>query len=176
VVDRQTPAWFERANFGGIGDGGNMAFRRYAFAVWPGFDVRLGRGALLHGGEEHLRVLLPDRSWLSRRVYPAGGGASSVPTDNGRSPRTTSQRSGRCDGILHISARRRAPLPARNPQVHRRGAEGYPTDLARSSHGIPPSHRPLVARAARSALRTIALRPGAVNVCAAGGSPKLAAG
>jgi hypothetical protein len=53
VVDRQHPFWFEMANFGGIGDGNNMAFRRYAFDVWPGFDERLGRGAPLHGGEEH---------------------------------------------------------------------------------------------------------------------------
>jgi hypothetical protein len=41
------------ANFGGIGDGLNMAFRRSAFQVWPGFDVRLGRGSVLYGGEEH---------------------------------------------------------------------------------------------------------------------------
>lgn len=53
VVDRDAPRWFEMANFGGIGDGGNMAFRRAAFEVWPGFDERLGRGAPLFGGEEH---------------------------------------------------------------------------------------------------------------------------
>jgi O-antigen biosynthesis protein len=53
VIDREAPYWFERANFGGIGDGGNMAFRRCAFDVWPGFDERLGRGTLIDGGEEH---------------------------------------------------------------------------------------------------------------------------
>jgi O-antigen biosynthesis protein len=53
VVDRQTPCWFEMANFGGIGDGGNMAFRRAAFDVWLGFDERLGRGAPMLVGEEH---------------------------------------------------------------------------------------------------------------------------
>jgi glycosyltransferase involved in cell wall biosynthesis len=53
VVDRSTPAWFELANFGGIGDGGSMAFRRAAFDVWPGFDERLGRGAALDASEEH---------------------------------------------------------------------------------------------------------------------------
>lgn len=53
IVDRETDAWFELANFGGIGDGGNMAFRRRAFEVWDGFDERLGRGAPLRGGEEH---------------------------------------------------------------------------------------------------------------------------
>jgi glycosyltransferase involved in cell wall biosynthesis len=52
-VDRETPSWFELANFGGIGDGMNMAFRRRAFDVWPGFDERLGRGALIDGAEEH---------------------------------------------------------------------------------------------------------------------------
>jgi len=51
-VDRRTAGWFELANFGALGDG-NMAFRRAAFDVWPGFDERLGRGGPLHGGEEH---------------------------------------------------------------------------------------------------------------------------
>jgi len=53
VVDRREPAWFELANFGGVGDGGNMAFRRCAFEIWPGFHERLGRGVLVSGGEEH---------------------------------------------------------------------------------------------------------------------------
>jgi glycosyltransferase involved in cell wall biosynthesis len=53
TVDRDTYAWFELANFGGIGDGANMAFRRHAFKIWDGFDERLGRGAPLLGGEEH---------------------------------------------------------------------------------------------------------------------------
>ena len=53
VVDRETPGWFEIANFGEMGDESNMAFRRSAFDVWPGFDERLGRGVLLDGGEGH---------------------------------------------------------------------------------------------------------------------------
>lgn len=53
VFDRQTPNWFELANFGGIGNGMNMAFRRAAFDRWPGFDERLGRGAPVPGNEEH---------------------------------------------------------------------------------------------------------------------------
>lgn len=53
VLDRRCPYWFELASFGGIGNGGNMAFRRSAFDVWPGFDERLGAGASLPGGEEH---------------------------------------------------------------------------------------------------------------------------
>jgi O-antigen biosynthesis protein len=52
-IDRHAPFWFERANFGGIGDGLNMAFRRSVFDSWPGFDERLGRGAPVAGGEEH---------------------------------------------------------------------------------------------------------------------------
>jgi glycosyltransferase involved in cell wall biosynthesis len=68
VVDCQTPSWFEMANFGGIGNGGNMAFRRCAFDIWPGFDDRLGRGALLWGGEEHYAFFsLIDRGY--RIVY-----------------------------------------------------------------------------------------------------------
>ena len=53
AVDRETPGWFELANFGGVGDGSNMAFRRCLFDVWPGFDPNLGRGTPLSGGEEH---------------------------------------------------------------------------------------------------------------------------
>ncbi len=52
-VDAGTPHWFERANFGGLGVGRNMAFRRQVFERWPGFDERLGRGAVLDGCEEH---------------------------------------------------------------------------------------------------------------------------
>jgi glycosyltransferase involved in cell wall biosynthesis len=53
VIDRLSPHWLEMANFGGVGDGGNMAVRRQSFEIWPGFDERLGRGALIDGGEEH---------------------------------------------------------------------------------------------------------------------------
>ena len=67
-VDCQTPYWFEMANFGGVGDGGNMAFRRCVFYVWPGFHERLGRGAILVGGEEHYAFFsLIDRGY--RMVY-----------------------------------------------------------------------------------------------------------
>ncbi len=53
VVDRGIPDWFEIANFGGIGIGANMALRRSAFGRWPGFDERLGRGAVLYAGEDN---------------------------------------------------------------------------------------------------------------------------
>jgi cellulose synthase/poly-beta-1,6-N-acetylglucosamine synthase-like glycosyltransferase len=45
--------WFASANFGGLGDGNNMAFRRDVFEQFPGFDERLGRGAPLRSHEDH---------------------------------------------------------------------------------------------------------------------------
>jgi GT2 family glycosyltransferase len=51
-LDRSCVDWFERANFGGIGDG-NFALRRAAFDEIGGFDERLGRGAPISSGEEH---------------------------------------------------------------------------------------------------------------------------
>lgn len=52
VVTRAAADWFAMANFGGLGIGANMSFRRGATAFWRGFDERLGRGAPLHAGEE----------------------------------------------------------------------------------------------------------------------------
>lgn len=53
VVDRNNPHWFEICCFGGIGPGCNMALRRTAFEVWPGFNERIDRGTPVHGGGEH---------------------------------------------------------------------------------------------------------------------------
>lgn len=53
IVSPATSDWFEQTNFGGIGDGANMAFRRSALNFWPGFDQRLGRGAPICESEEH---------------------------------------------------------------------------------------------------------------------------
>jgi cellulose synthase/poly-beta-1,6-N-acetylglucosamine synthase-like glycosyltransferase len=53
VVDRETPCWFEIANFGGLGGGGNMAFRRQSFDLWRGFHEEFGKGARLMFAEEH---------------------------------------------------------------------------------------------------------------------------
>jgi GT2 family glycosyltransferase len=52
-VERSDAGWAERTLFGGLGIGANMAFRRSVFTSWPGFDERLGRGAVIPGGEEH---------------------------------------------------------------------------------------------------------------------------
>ena len=55
VFDRDLPDWVERANFGGVGEGPNLAIRRSVFGTWPGFDERLGRGTRFGviGMEEH---------------------------------------------------------------------------------------------------------------------------
>jgi cellulose synthase/poly-beta-1,6-N-acetylglucosamine synthase-like glycosyltransferase len=51
--DSSTDDWFALANFGGIGDGANMAFRRKVFDSWDGFNERLGLGTAVCGSEEH---------------------------------------------------------------------------------------------------------------------------
>jgi cellulose synthase/poly-beta-1,6-N-acetylglucosamine synthase-like glycosyltransferase len=53
VVSATTPDWFEICNFGGLGIGANMAFRRESLEIWPGFRESLGRGTPMQGGEEH---------------------------------------------------------------------------------------------------------------------------
>jgi glycosyltransferase involved in cell wall biosynthesis len=52
IVDRSNAQWFEISGFGGIGPGCNMAVRRSAFEVWPGFHERTDRGTPVHGGGE----------------------------------------------------------------------------------------------------------------------------
>jgi glycosyltransferase involved in cell wall biosynthesis len=52
-VSRNTPRWFEIASFGGVGSGGNMAFRKRACSSPALFDERLGRGAPLRIAEEN---------------------------------------------------------------------------------------------------------------------------
>jgi glycosyltransferase involved in cell wall biosynthesis len=64
VVDRDTPYWFEICGFGGIGAGCNMAVRRTAFEVWPGFHERTDRGTPVYGGgEQHAFFSLVDRGF-----------------------------------------------------------------------------------------------------------------
>ena len=53
VVDRDAVAWFERTNFGGMGNGANMAFRRSAVERWGGFDERIGYGTGIRGYGDH---------------------------------------------------------------------------------------------------------------------------
>lgn len=54
TFDRATSGWFALACFGGVGDGGNMAFRRELFTQGLAFDERIGRGRLLDSGDEHV--------------------------------------------------------------------------------------------------------------------------
>jgi cellulose synthase/poly-beta-1,6-N-acetylglucosamine synthase-like glycosyltransferase len=51
-ISREHPRWFEMANFGGVGLGANMAFRRSLFESGWGFPEWLGLGAG-PPGEEH---------------------------------------------------------------------------------------------------------------------------
>src|SRR5919204_1306589 len=63
-VRRDTDDWFERANFGGLGQGQNLAFRGSVFETWHGFDERLGVGTSAQGMEEHYALFsLLDRNW-----------------------------------------------------------------------------------------------------------------
>ena len=52
VVTRDVNDWFAQTNFGALGIGTNMAFRRSVLRFWKGFDERLGRGTALEIGEE----------------------------------------------------------------------------------------------------------------------------
>ena len=51
-VDRSNPHWFELTNFGGLGFGGNMVFKRAVFESGMRFRESLGVGAPLGGAEE----------------------------------------------------------------------------------------------------------------------------
>lgn len=53
AVDRDTDGWFERACFGGLGNGANMAFRRSAFDDGAVFDERIGYGTPVRGFGDH---------------------------------------------------------------------------------------------------------------------------
>jgi hypothetical protein len=54
------------AAFGAIGDGCNMAIRRKAFDLWPGFDERLCRGAPISGsGDNHAFATLIETGYAA---------------------------------------------------------------------------------------------------------------
>ena len=91
VVDCQTPAWFELANFGGLGDGGNMAFRRKIFELWRGFDERLGRGVSLHGSERALCLFLFNQAGTPCGLHARLNCASSLSANRRRNASQTSK-------------------------------------------------------------------------------------
>ena len=68
-VDRQTSAWFEMANFGGVGAGANIAFRRSLFDGGWGFRESLGPGAGVPG-EEHYAFFGIIRAGLAIAYVP----------------------------------------------------------------------------------------------------------
>ncbi len=68
-VDPTTPAWFEMANFGGVGIGCNMAFKRELFETGWGFRESLGPGAGIPG-EEHYAFFTIIRSGYSVAYLP----------------------------------------------------------------------------------------------------------
>lgn len=70
VVDRDSDDWFERANFGGLGNGANMAFRRSGFPQWGPFDERIGYGTAIRGFGDHNAFF---------RVVQSGGRAVYTP-------------------------------------------------------------------------------------------------
>ncbi len=54
VLSRSIPNWFEMTNFVFWGGGANIAVRHSLFDRWPGFDERMGIGAMLpHFEEQH---------------------------------------------------------------------------------------------------------------------------
>jgi cellulose synthase/poly-beta-1,6-N-acetylglucosamine synthase-like glycosyltransferase len=53
-LTNEDPKWFEIAGFGGMGIGANMALRKSACLESTIFDLRLGRGVPIGGGEESL--------------------------------------------------------------------------------------------------------------------------
>jgi cellulose synthase/poly-beta-1,6-N-acetylglucosamine synthase-like glycosyltransferase len=52
VLDQHSPGWYERANFGGLGFGGNMMVKRHAFDGGIRFKETLGLGAPIEGSED----------------------------------------------------------------------------------------------------------------------------
>jgi cellulose synthase/poly-beta-1,6-N-acetylglucosamine synthase-like glycosyltransferase len=104
-ADRETAFWFERANFSGIGAGRNMAFRRSAFERWPGFDERLGRGALISGGGRKLCFLLATGWRPSRCVHSLCSGSTSVSAGDETSARTGFQNPRSGDSLHDVLAR-----------------------------------------------------------------------
>jgi O-antigen biosynthesis protein len=68
-IDQSSRQWFERTNFGGIGDG-NFALRRSAFEQIEGFDERLGRGASIDTSEEHYAYFRLVKSGFKIAYHP----------------------------------------------------------------------------------------------------------
>lgn len=70
VVDQATPDWFWLTNFGGIGTGTNLAFRRASFSAHGGFNEKLGPAAAIATNEEHYLFFLLVRNGEKIAYYP----------------------------------------------------------------------------------------------------------
>jgi glycosyltransferase involved in cell wall biosynthesis len=71
-VSNRDKRWFEIAAFGGLGIGANMALRKETCADGPLFDVRLGRGGAIGGGEEsHAFLTLLSRGFSAAHTSMA---------------------------------------------------------------------------------------------------------
>jgi GT2 family glycosyltransferase len=86
TVSRQTPWWFERANFGGLGFGGNMALRRSLFDGGFRFRESLGAGTPFEGAEEFYALHTLVRDGGSVAYVPGAVVLHDEPTDD-RGPR-----------------------------------------------------------------------------------------
>jgi glycosyltransferase involved in cell wall biosynthesis len=86
TVDRTTRWWFERANFGGLGFGGNMALRRSLFDDGFRFRESLGAGTAFEGAEEFYALHTIVRDGGSVAYVPEAVVLHDEPTDH-RGPR-----------------------------------------------------------------------------------------
>jgi glycosyltransferase involved in cell wall biosynthesis len=86
TVNRQSSWWFERANFGGLGFGGNMALRRSLFEAGFRFRESLGAGTPFEGAEEFYALHTIVRDGGSVAYVPDAVVRHDEPTDN-RGPR-----------------------------------------------------------------------------------------
>jgi O-antigen biosynthesis protein len=110
-VDQDTPAWFEMANFGGVGAGANIALRRTLFEGGWGFRESLGPGARIPG-EEHYAFFA---------IIRAGHGIAYVPGaivyhDYPRTPSALARRRSR---ILRGTVAYMAMLLVEEPEFRR---------------------------------------------------------
>jgi glycosyltransferase involved in cell wall biosynthesis len=112
-IDRSTPQWFERANFGGIALGANLAVRRALFDAGWGFHESLGAGAALPGGEEHHAFFTLIRAGHAVAYLPQA-------VVRHRYPVTTAELDRRRSRILRISAAYMMMLLFEEPQFRRR--------------------------------------------------------
>jgi glycosyltransferase involved in cell wall biosynthesis len=110
-VDRTSPQWFEMANFGGIGIGPNMAFRRTLFDSGWGFRESLGPVAGIPG-EEHYAFFTLIRDGHAIAYLPG----AIVHHDY---PETMAALRGRRSRILRGSAAYMAMLLVEEPETRR---------------------------------------------------------